>query len=137
IKVKQLLDAIAPGTTATETPTVIEEAQAVVPSPDAPAAAQVDTSSEQLQALKDLHWLNSEGYVIEYSDGIVFIGVTEPPPAKPKAVKPAAIEGEEKAESVEAVAVTEEAQNPEGTEVTDVEAEEIVVEEEPPTASPS
>jgi hypothetical protein len=48
-------------------------------------------STEQLHALQDLHWLNSEGYVIQYSDGIVFIGVTEPPPPKPKAVKPADI----------------------------------------------
>lgn len=113
IKVKQLLDAIAPSTAAaTEKPAVTEEAQAVVPSADQPAAAPAEATSEQLQALKDLHWLNSEGYVIEYSDGIVFIGVTEPPPAKPKAVKPATVEGAEKPESVEAVAATEEAQTP-------------------------
>lgn len=54
-----------------------------------PAAPQQEWSAEQLHALQDLHWLNSEGYVIQYSDGIVFIGVTEPPPPKPKAVKPA------------------------------------------------
>ena len=43
----------------------------------------VKLSAEQMNALKNLHWLNSEGYVIEYADGIVFIGVNEPPPAKP------------------------------------------------------
>ncbi len=117
IKVKQLLEAIAPSTPATEKPAVIEEAQAVVTSADAPAPAPPEASNEQLQALKDLHWLNSEGYVIEYSDGIVFIGVTEPPPAKPKAAKSAAAEATEKTESVKAVAVTEEAQTPEAIEV--------------------
>ena len=50
-----------------------------------------ELSVEQLNALKDLHWLNSEGYVIEYADGLVFIGVTDPPPAKPKAVKAAPV----------------------------------------------
>lgn len=49
-------------------------------------------AQERIQVLKDLHWLNSEGYLIEYSDGAVFIGVIEPPPAKPKPAKPAAAE---------------------------------------------
>lgn len=55
--------------------------------PQAPAPPQHEWSTDQLHALQDLHWLNSEGYVIEYSDGIVFIGVTEPPPPKPKPAK--------------------------------------------------
>lgn len=58
------------------------------PTPAAPApqaAAQHQWSGEQLHVLQDLHWLNSEGYVIEYADGVVFPGVTEPPPPKPKA----------------------------------------------------
>lgn len=108
IKVKQLLEAVAPTSAATEKTAVIEEAQAVAPSADAPAAAQAEASSEQLQALKDLHWLNSEGYVIEYSDGIVFIGVTEPPPAKPKPAKQtAASEQAPAAEPTTAVALEE------------------------------
>ena len=80
---------------------VIEETKtesAIIPEVEAPAATQppakaaaplVQLKVEQVNALKDLHWLNSEGYVIEYADGIVFIGVTEPPPAKPKPVKAA------------------------------------------------
>lgn len=32
-------------------------------------------SDEQLAAVKDLRWLADEGYVIEYSDGAVFLGV--------------------------------------------------------------
>jgi hypothetical protein len=70
------------------------ESQAPPAAPDAEAPTAEPAphawSTDQLHALQDLHWLNSEGYVIEYSDGIVFIGVTEPPPPKPKAVKPAA-----------------------------------------------
>jgi hypothetical protein len=60
------------------------------PAPETASAApaQHEWTTEQLHVLQDLHWLNSEGYVIEYSDGIVFIGVTEPPPPKPKAPKP-------------------------------------------------
>lgn len=70
---------------------VAAEAQNAEASAPAPASAppQHSWSTDQLHALQDLHWLNSEGYVIEYSDGIVFIGVTEPPPPKPKPAKPA------------------------------------------------
>lgn len=136
IKVKPLLEAIAPSAATTEKPAVSEEAQAA-PSAETPVAASAEASSEQLQVLKDLHWLNSEGYVIEYSDGIVFIGVNEPPPAKPKAVKPVAVEATEKVEPEEVVAVTEEAETPAAPEVTDTTVEEIVAEEKPPAASPA
>lgn len=61
-----------------------EDGAAAVEIPAPPSAEHPD---ERVQALKDLHWLNSEGYIIEYSDGVVFPGVTEPPPAKPKPVK--------------------------------------------------
>ncbi len=127
IKVKQLLEAIAPSTAATEKPAVTEDTPTVPPT-DAPTVAPAEASSEQLQALKDLHWLNSEGYVIEYSDGIVFIGVTEPPPAKPKAAKPPTAETTETVATEESVEDTEEVQTPEAV-------EEIVAEEEPPAAS--
>jgi hypothetical protein len=66
-----------------------QNVEASAPAPPANAPPQHSWSTDQLHALQDLHWLNSEGYVIEYSDGIVFIGVTEPPPPKPKPVKPA------------------------------------------------
>lgn len=63
------------------------EASATEAVSEAAAPAGPQWTDDQLHALQDLHWLNSEGYVIEYSDGIVFIGVTEPPPPKPKASK--------------------------------------------------
>ncbi len=87
--------------------TMLEEGGHVVeetaPAPDAAAAPARSLTDEQVQVLKDLHWLNSEGLIIEYADGVVFPGVTEPPPAKPKAPKPpkpAPAEGEVAAEAV-------------------------------------
>lgn len=84
----------AENVTAEATAEPAAEAEAEVPPPAAEAApapvaapVQPQPNAEQLHALQDLHWLNSEGYIIEYSDGIVFIGVTEPPPPKPKAAK--------------------------------------------------
>jgi hypothetical protein len=79
-------EAATESTVAETPPSPASEAPAAVPA----AAAHHEWTSDQLHALQDLHWLNSEGYVIEYSDGIVFIGVTEPPPPKPKAPKQAA-----------------------------------------------
>lgn len=82
IHVKELVETIAPG----------EES---APQTETPAAAEPQPGAlaqDRIQVLKDLHWLNSEGYLVEYSDGAVFIGVMEPPPAKPKAVKPVAAE---------------------------------------------
>ncbi|TLD71950.1 hypothetical protein FEM03_04290 [Phragmitibacter flavus] len=70
-----------------DTPTTVEEI-AEAPAPVAAAVvAPHEPTADQMGALKDLHWLNSEGYVIEYADGQVFPGVTEPPPAKPKPEK--------------------------------------------------
>ena len=54
-----------------------------VPIPEGEAKPQL--SEEQISVLKDLRWLTNEGYVIEYSDGMVFLGVQgEPHPAKDK-----------------------------------------------------
>jgi hypothetical protein len=79
----------------------------VIPAPAA-AAAQHEWTGDQLHALQDLHWLNSEGYVIEYADGVVFPGVTEPPPPKPKAPPTAkAAAGESAAATAEADAPAE------------------------------
>ena len=50
-------------------------------------------TQQQMEALKDIRWLATEGYVIEYSDGMIFLGVQgEPAPVKkaeeaPKAEK--------------------------------------------------
>ena len=75
------------------------------PAATLPAAAptpQHEWTAEQLHALQDLHWLNSEGYVIEYADGIVFPGVTEPPPPKPKAELPPKAKPESKKDAAAA-----------------------------------
>jgi hypothetical protein len=106
ILVKDLLEAIvpaaaepAPAKSAPTAPPPVEAVGDAAPVPDAPApgpespAAPSPVALERVQVLKDLHWLNSEGYLIEYADSAVFIGVTEPPPAKPKAAKPAPAEG--------------------------------------------
>jgi len=73
--------------TAETTATPVSE-KAPVETPPA-SAVTPEEEHDRVEVLKDLHWLNSEGYIIEYSDGVVFPGVTEPPPAKPKPVKEA------------------------------------------------
>ena len=91
VEVEAKADA-APQADEAPAPTVAESKPARAPKAvdlAAPTPAAHQLTDAQLQVLKDLHWLNSEGYVIEYSDGVVYPGVTEPPPAKPKAVKPA------------------------------------------------
>jgi hypothetical protein len=104
----EALNEEAPAETVVEAPVDSSEA-----SPEAaPETAAAATESDaRVQALKDLHWLNSEGYIIEYSDGVVFPGVTEPPPAKPKPVrdKPQpAVKTEETSVASEAEAAPEE-----------------------------
>ncbi len=80
--------------------------EAIVPSP--PAAEGTDPKApkhpteEQINVIMDIRWLANEGYVIEYSDGMVFLGVQGDAAAKKEA--PAAkTSPEEKApaESVE------------------------------------
>jgi len=109
IQMKELLETIAPAGAEKPAVSPSEPAQSASPpdstagepaaAPDAGATSTPEPASvpspkpvesERLHVLQDLHWLNSEGYLIEYSDGAVFIGVIEPPPAKPKAAKPAA-----------------------------------------------
>ncbi|MCE9518245.1 MAG: hypothetical protein K8R87_01555, partial [Verrucomicrobia bacterium] len=89
IHVKALVETIAPGEEAAPQPTgevAAEETATAAEAKPSPLA------QERIQVLKDLYWLNSEGYLVEYSDSAVFIGVMEPPPAKPKAAKPVAVE---------------------------------------------
>jgi len=53
--------------------------------PSDPTAAETPTaiSDDQLAALKDVRWLVNEGYLIEYSDGLIALGVQgEGPTAK-------------------------------------------------------
>lgn len=86
--------------------------EAIVPSPAAPEGTPADApkhpTDDQIAVIKDIRWLANEGYVIEYSDGMVFLGVQgEPAAAKketPSAKEPAA----EGAESMEQAAPVEE-----------------------------
>jgi hypothetical protein len=96
-------------------------------SPSAEAAAPVEgeapakavLTDDQITVIKDIRWLANEGYVIEYSDGMVFLGVQ----GEPQTAKPAAAAAPEAAATV----VTEEATAP---------AEEIPAAEEE-TAEPT
>lgn len=131
----------------------VTEVSTPPPAPAEPAAAFAEPPDERLQALKDLHWLNSEGYIIEYSDGVVFPGVTEPPPAKPKAVKEPAPAATAKAEAAppatdtpspaaesiaEEVAIPEAAATEDAEEASEAPAEDSLIEkEEEVSASPA
>jgi hypothetical protein len=59
----------------------------------APAAPAKHAPTEaQINVIKDIRWLANEGYVIEYSDGMVFLGVQGEPQAAKPAAAPAAKE---------------------------------------------
>jgi hypothetical protein len=68
---------------------VSENETAVIP-PESPAATASTTplTDEQLAALKDVRWLVNEGYLIEYSDGLVTLGVQGETPAPKRAPAP-------------------------------------------------
>jgi len=94
--------------------------EAIVPSPAAPAGTAPDAprhpTEEQIAVIKDIRWLANEGYVIEYSDGMVFLGVQGEPaaakketPAAKQPVESAAPAAEAPVESA-AEAVQEEAE---------------------------
>ena len=74
IVISKLVEAVAPGGEATEEAT-----------PETPALSEA-----QMGVMKDLRWLADEGFIIEYSDGAVFLGVQgESQPAPKPAPKPA------------------------------------------------
>jgi hypothetical protein len=57
----------------------------------APAGAEpADLERAKLTLASDLHWLVSEGYVIEFNDGSLDLPRTKPPAAPPAEEKPAA-----------------------------------------------
>lgn len=94
--------------------------ESIVPSPAAaegadPAAPKQPTE-EQINVIKDIRWLANEGYVIEYSDGMVFLGVQGEPQKEPAAKK-------EKGNSSPAAepVKTEEATDPAATDAPDTE----------------
>jgi len=99
----------------TVSPTVVAEAPVEGQSPPGP-------SEEQMAVMRDLHWLAEEGYVILYSDNVVFLGVQGEPPQHTPAAK-----GEAPAPTTEVVA-----ESPVGEEVepaVEVAAPEVVVAE--------
>ena len=56
----------------------------------APLGDDGELTAERRQAMQDLHWLADEGYLIEYSDGVVTLGVQgEQAKAKPEKSEPA------------------------------------------------
>jgi hypothetical protein len=79
--------------------------EAIVPSPAAPAGTAPDAprhpTEEQIAVIKDIRWLANEGYVIEYSDGMVFLGVQGEPAAAKKETPAAKQPVESAAEAVQ------------------------------------
>jgi len=81
--------------------------EAIAPSPprddDAPVPVPGEApkpTQQQIEVLKDIRWLTNEGYVIEYSDGMIFLGVQgEPSPAKKDEEAPKAEKAEKPAKA--------------------------------------
>ena len=99
--------------------------ESIVPSPEAPAGTAPDApkhpTEEQVAVIKDIRWLANEGYVIEYSDGMVFLGVQGEPAAAKKEASAAKASAKAAAPAAEAAAETtaeaeHEASEPELTE---------------------
>lgn len=99
--------------------------ESIVPSPEAPAGTAPDApkhpTEEQVAVIKDIRWLANEGYVIEYSDGMVFLGVQGEPAAAKKDAPAAKASAKAAAPDAEAAAETtaeaeHEASEPELTE---------------------
>ncbi|WP_395738960.1 hypothetical protein [Prosthecobacter sp.] len=79
--------------------------ESIVPSPEAPEGTDPNApkhpTEEQIAVIKDIRWLANEGYVIEYSDGMVFLGVQgEPAAAKKEGPAKGKAEAGEGAEAV-------------------------------------
>lgn len=69
------------------------------PVPQAPASGDAPKlSDDQVAVLKDLRWLADEGYIIEYSDGAVFLGVQGEKSVEPDKKPEPAAEGVAEAE---------------------------------------
>lgn len=113
--------------------------ESIVPSPPAPEGtspnAPKQPTEEQINVIKDIRWLANEGYVIEYSDGMVFLGVQGEPQQQPAAKKDAAAE-----KPATETAATEEAEAPAGEAVVEEAAGAAPaaddVSEEAPAAAP-
>jgi hypothetical protein len=80
--------------------------EAIMPSPPpmdgADPKAPKQPTEAQIDVIKDIRWLANEGYVIEYSDGLVFLGVQgEPAATKKESPAKSKSEGKAPAESAE------------------------------------
>ncbi len=111
----KLVEAISPG---------------AAPAPEGSEEARPALTDDQVSVIKDVRWLANEGYVIEYTDGMVFLGVQgesapqKAPAAATNPVQEAVQEiGEKKEEPVSPATPTEE--------VPVVESD--ILPEEPPT----
>jgi len=91
--------------------------EAIMPSPPPMDGADPNAPKQptegQLGVIKDIRWLANEGYVIEYSDGMVFLGVQgepqQPAAKKESKTEPApAVESQADAEAAETPAVATE-----------------------------
>jgi hypothetical protein len=84
--------------------------ESIVPSPEAPEGTAPDApkhpTEEQIAVIKDIRWLANEGYVIEYSDGMVFLGVQGEPAAAKKEAPAAKASAKAVAPDAEAAAET-------------------------------
>ncbi|MCX6855574.1 MAG: hypothetical protein NTV80_11800 [Verrucomicrobia bacterium] len=130
IMLHDLVEAICPSAPAAEP----VEGEATAPKVTAPP------TEEQISVIKDIRWLANEGYVIEYSDGMVFLGVQgevqapKAPKAAPKAeaateAAPAEV-SDAATEEADALTTAEEVEAPESVEeATAVESEALLVEE--------
>lgn len=74
----------------------------------AESAAAPPLTDEQLATLKDLRWLANEGYIIEYSDGLVTLGVQGDTAAQSTAPKKSAAAPAPEPEAVTSAAAAEE-----------------------------
>lgn len=111
--------------------------ESIAPSPqpaaDAPATESAKMTDEQVAVHRDLRWLADEGYVIEYSDGAVFLGVQgEAPAPRPPADKASVSERESVTRPVVSE-VTAASGGTEGESPSVPSAEEPAREEPPPT----
>ena len=88
VQAAKLLEELAPSVNAPATADGSQAADAPTAEGQAPAAAVKELSEDQKNVIRDLRWLADEGYVIEYSDGPVFLGIQgDPPNSKPVMVR--------------------------------------------------
>lgn len=112
LKLRELVENIEPSPPQEETAPQAPIAAVESPSPEASAEATADAANPaaegseasaaakpaarpqwtpaQIAVIKDIRWLANEGYIIDYSDGMVFLGVQAEQPRAAKPSKPGA-----------------------------------------------